>query len=240
VIGNLNVYWWQHVGAMVVVAAGRLDATSYNSLRDTLAKVAAEAPRAVLVDLNEMRVCDRNALALFPAVGAEIAIWPGIPLLLVTANEANHRMLLDYRMRRYLPVHRSIEAATDGIATPPPRRVARVDLPNGVISSGLAHEFVTEWCERWQVTAELTVSAARVATALVGNTMKHTYGPPTIRIELRRGVMSVAVYDGDPEQPHLIGPGTGTENGLTMIDHLCRAWGSARTPSGGKVVWATL
>jgi hypothetical protein len=65
-----------------------------------------------------------------------------------------------------------------------------------------------------------------------------------MRIELRRGMLTVAVYDADPQLAHPIEPGTdpftGTEHGLTMIGRLCRTWGNTSTQSGGKVVWAVL
>lgn len=243
-IGELSVYWWRHVGATVVVAEGTLDSVSYGRLRVAVVKAAAEVPRAVIVDLDRAGVAHPTALALFPAVASEIAMWPGIPLLIAVANEANHRVLVDYRMRRYLPVHRSIEAAVDGIADPPPRRVARTELPNGAASFPRAREFVTEWCERWQVTAGRASDALQVGLELVDNTIKHTYGPPTIRVELRRGLLTVAVYDDDPEPVHLNEPDTnqttGVEHGLTAVARLSRAWGSTGTQSGGKVVWAVL
>jgi len=244
VIGELSVYWWRHAGATVVVAEGALDPVSYGDLRVAVVKAAAELPRAVIVDLDRTGVAHPTALALFPAVASEIAVWPGVPLLIAVANEANHRILADYRMRQYLPVHRSIEEAMDCIADPPPRRVARTELPNGAASFDRAREFVTEWCGRWQVTTERTTDVLRVALELVDNTIKHTYGPPTVRVELRRGMLTIAVYDGDPEPVHLIEPGTdpvtGVEHGLTAIARLSRAWGSTGTQSGGKVVWAVL
>ncbi|MGH3881655.1 MAG: ATP-binding protein [Actinophytocola sp.] len=238
------MYWWRHVGATVVVAEGTLDSAGYAKLRVAMVKAAAEVPRAVIVDLDRTGVAHPTALALFPAVASEIAVWPGIPLVIAVANEANHRSLVDYRMRRYLPVHRSIEAAVDGIADPPPRRVARTELPNGAASFPLARGFVTDWCQQWQVAAERAADVLQVAMELVDNTIKHTYGPPTVRVELRRGLLTVAVYDGDPEPVHLIEPGTnpvtGVEHGLSAVVRLSRAWGSTGTQSGGKVVWAVL
>jgi anti-anti-sigma regulatory factor len=240
---ELSVYWWHHVGAVVVVAEGVLDAASYRRLRDAVVKAAADAPRAVIVDVGRLGVHDTAALALFPAVLADIALWPGVPLILVAANHANHRMLVKYRMPRFVPVHRSLEAAVAAIGDPLPRLVARADLPNGQVSHRMARDFVTEWCQRWQVAGARTADAARVVKELVDNTIKHTYGPPTIRVELRRDMLTVAVYDGDPSPAHLIEPDRvrpGAERGLTVVADLCRVWGSTPTQAGGKVVWAVL
>lgn len=240
---ELSVYWWRHVGAVVVVAEGVLDAASYGRLRDAVVKAAADAPRAVIVDVDRLGAHDASALALFPAVMADIALWPGVPLLIIAANGANHRMLVKYRMSRYVPVHRSLEDAMAAIADPPPRRVARAELPNGRLSNRMAHDFVSEWCRRWEVTGDRTADAVQVVKELVDNTMKHTFGPPTIRVELRRDILTVAVYDDDPAPPRPIEPDPAlpdAEHGLAVIADLCRVWGSTPTQSGGKVVWVVL
>lgn len=241
---ELSVYWWHHVGALAIFAEGTLGAGSYGRLRDALLKAAADTPSAVIVDLDRMGVTSPVALALFPSVAAKIAEWPGIPLILVVADEAKLRMLAEYRMRRYVPVHHSLEEAVSAIGDPPPRRVSRVDLPYGSACLEEARDVVTEWCERWQVPERRAADALQVATALVDNTIKHTRGAPSIRVELRRGMLTVAVYDGDPRPARRIEPGTdpatGIEHGLAMVDNLSRTWGNAPTYSGGKVVWAVL
>jgi hypothetical protein len=241
VTDELSAFWWHHAGASVVVAEGTLDAASYAKLRDTLLKAAADAPCAVLVDLDRMGVHSPVALALFPSVAAKIAAWPGIPLILVVADEAKHRVLAAYRMRRYIPVHRSLEEAVIAIGDPPPRRVARLDLPYGPAGFALAHDFVTEWCERWQVSEGRTADALRIATALVDNTIRHTREAPSIRVELRRGMFTVAVYDGDPRPARpRTDPATGAEHGLAVVEDLCRTWGNTPTYAGGKAVWVVL
>jgi hypothetical protein len=240
----LIVYRWHHVGALVVAVEGTLDASSYGMLRDALLKAAADAPTAVIVDLERMGVPSPVALALFPAVAAKIAVWPGIPLILAVADDAKRRMLAEYRMRRYVPVHGTVEEAVTAIAEPPPRRVARVELPHGSACLPLMRDFVTEWCERWQVPEWRAADALRIATVLVGNTIKHTQGAPTIRIEMRRGMFTVAVYDGSQRLARQLEPdtdlATGAEHGLTMVAQLCRSWGNSRTHAGGKVVWVVL
>lgn len=241
---ELIVYRWHDVGALVVAVEGTLDAASYGGLRDALLKAAADAPSAVIVDMERLDVGSPVALALFPSVASKIAAWPGIPLILAVADDAKRRMLAEYRMRRYVPVHRNVEDAVTAIGDPPPRRVARADLPYGSGCLASTRAFVTEWCERWQVPDWRAADALRIATALVDNTVKYTQGASAIRIELRRGMLTVAVYDGNPRPARQIEPGTdpatGTEHGLATITHLCRTWGNAPTYSGGKVVWVVL
>ncbi len=239
---ELSAYWWHHHGTVVVVAQGLLDAVTYARLREAMVKAAAEEPRAVIVDVDGLRVHSVAALALFPAVGAEIARWPGLPLLLVAAGEASHGMLDAYRMPRFLPVYRDVDAAVDAVGEPPPRQVGRLALPNGRGCVRMARAFIRECCARWDITGDRAIDAVWVTNELVENTIKHTYGPPTVRVELRRGLLTVAVYDDDPSLPWLPEPppGAPAQHGLAVVSRLCRTWNSTPTPSGGKVVWAAL
>jgi hypothetical protein len=237
---GFGVYWWHHHGAAVVVPEGVLDAVSYGRLRTALMKAAADDPRAVIVDVDALKV-DRSAvLALFPAVGNEISTWPGLPLLLVASEEASLRMLAEFRMARFLPVHPDVDAAVAAIGRPPPRQVARIALPNGAVSLRLARAFVRRCCYRWRIYDDRTIDAIWVANELVENTVKHTFGPANLRVELRRNMLTIAVYDDDPTPPWLIEQEGEIVHGLGVVARLSRSWNTSPTPTGGKVVWAVL
>jgi len=231
-------------GVAVVEPHGVLDAISYAILRETLVKVATDEPRAVIVDLAGLHVPDRSALALFFSVSDQIAQWPGVSLLLV-ADAPEHRTLLDrYRMSRYVPVYPSVPAAAAAIDDPPPRRIARRTLPNSLASARLARLFVLAMCAEWDVTAR-SADAVTVVNEMVENTLLHTYCAPSVRLELRRGLLTVAVYDDDPTEARLVDPtppGSAIlrRRGLVLVSSLSRAWGCTPTPVGGKVVWAVL
>ncbi len=237
---GFGVYWWHHHGAVVVVPEGVLDAVTYGRLRATLVKVAVDDPRAVIVDVDRLRVNRPGALALFPAVGNELMMWPGLPLLLVASEKSSRRTLAGYHMRRYLPVHDSVDAAVAAIGEPPPRRIARIALPNGNACLGLARAFTRQCCHRWELFDDRTIDAVWVANELVENTVKHTYGAADLRVELRNDMLTVAAYDEDPAMPWLIGSDKGVVHGLSVVERLSRVWGSSPTPDGGKVVWAVL
>jgi hypothetical protein len=238
---GFGVYWWHHLGAVVVVPEGQLDAVSYGRLRSAMMKVAVDEPRAVIVDVDGLSVDRTSALALFPAVGTELSTWPGLPLLLVASEETSMRMLAEYRMPRFLPVLHSIDAAVAAIGSPPPRQVARIALPNGYACLRLARAFVRRCCYRWRLFDDRTVDAIWIANELLENTVKHTFGAANLRVELRNDRLTVAVYDDDPMLPWLIeDAGDGVVHGLSVVEHLSRVWGSSPTPGGGKVVWAVL
>jgi hypothetical protein len=101
--------------------------------------------------MDRLEVVGLVALALFPSVAAKIATWPGIPLILVVADRTLFRMMAEYRMRRYVPVLGSLDDAVSAIGDPPPRKVARIELPYGSACFALARTFVAVWCERWHL-----------------------------------------------------------------------------------------
>ena len=232
------MYWWHHHGAVVVVPQGLLDGDSYRKLRTTLFMLAAEEPRAVLVDVDGLRVVRPVVLALFPAVRNHLATWPGVPLLLVATRPEIREQLADYYMARYLPVHTELGAAVAGIGEPPARELARIVLPAGAATLEAARTFVGSHCDRWQVPDDRANDAILVAGELVENAIHHAHSTPALRVELRAGTLTVAVYDGEPDAPRLADP-AGAQ-GLTAVDRLCRTWGSTATSDGGKVVWAAL
>lgn len=235
---EFSVYWWHHHGAVVVVPQGLLDARSYGRLRTTLVKVAADEPRAVLVDVDKMRVPSPVALALFPAVRTELATWPGLPLLLVATQTEIRRVLAAYHMARYLPVHTGLDAAVAAIVDPASREVARLALPVGTAGLAPARAFVRAHCRRWHVTGDRATDAILVVNELVENAIRHAHSAPALRVEFRTNMLTIAVYDGDPDRPRLL-ESVGV-HGLTTVSRLCRSWGSTVTPTGGKVVWAAL
>jgi hypothetical protein len=241
VTATFSVFWYHHGGAVVVVAEGLLDAVSYSRLRTAMVKAAADEPRAVIVDVDRLQVDSQAALALFPAVATELATWPGLPLLLVATGEAARLMLADYRMPRLVPVYDDLDAAVDAIGDTPPRQIARLALPNGHVGPRLARAFVRRCCYRWRIYDDRALDAIWLANELVENTMKHTYSAATVRLELRRGLLTVAVYDDDPAEPWLAERApVRVVHGLTVVARLCRTWGTTPTPTGGKVVWAVL
>lgn len=235
----LRVDYRDLVGASVLEPHGVLDVASYRGLRDTLVKAAIDEPRAVIVDVDELAMPDRAALALFSSVSAQIAEWPGVPLLLAATGDAQLAMLAGVRLARFVPVYQSVMAAVAAIDDPPPRRIARRRLPNSLSSSALARRFVLDVCSDWML-AKRVEEATVIASELVENTLLHTYCAPSLRLELRRGLLTVAVYDDDPAPAHLVEPDADRHRGLVLVAQLARAWGSSPTFQGGKVVWAVL
>jgi anti-anti-sigma regulatory factor len=238
---GLSVEEHDLAGACVLEPRGLLDVPACGALRESLVRTGADEPSAVIVDLGGLEIPDDAALSLFRSAGDQLAQWPGVPLLLV-AGRAEHRRMLDrYEVCTELPVHPSVPAAAAALGRPPPRRVARLTLPNSMTGARLARAFVERTCVRWERTGD-ALDAVTVVNELVENTLLHTYSAPSVRLELRRGLLTVAVYDDDPAPPRMGGPtpAIADRRGLLLVDRLVAVWGCSPTRSGGKAVWAVL
>jgi anti-anti-sigma factor len=226
--------------AVVVTPTGRLDVVSYRQLRDHLIMLSTDIPRAIIVDLTGLDIESDATLAIFPAVHTRLEQWPGVSLLVVTGSEPVRRGLGRTNTARFLPVHETVSDAVAAIDEPPPRRVTHAQLPSSLASPRLAREFTRLTCAEWGLHS-LIDDALLLAGELVTNAVIHTGSCPVVRLELRRAVFSVAVYDDMPGEVSMRDPGgVGDVHGLLLVAQIAAAWGSAPTSSGGKVVWATL
>lgn len=228
-------------GATVVTPTGRLDLTTCHLLRDHLLKVATDGPRAVIVDLRDLTIESPSPLAVFVGVHARLAEWPDVPLLLVPGSPQVAETLARGRIGRFVTVRPGVRAAVDAIGDPPPRRVTVTRLTNRPTSPHVARELTRHTCAEWDV-REISEDAVLVTSELVANAVVHTTCDPRLRLELRSGVFSVAVYDDDPGEVVVRDPGLGLADvhGLLLVAQIAAAWGCSPTPDGGKVVWATL
>jgi anti-anti-sigma regulatory factor len=238
---SLTLHQWRLDDAVVVTPQGLLDVATYRQLRDHLATVGSDDPRAVIVDLSELHVESGSALSVFTTAHTQLSHWPGVPLVLADGNEHNRRLLAESHAARSVPVRDSVRDAVAAIGEPPPRLVDRIELVNSPTSPRVARFFVRERCDRWGVSAAVTTDAALVVNELVSNVVRHTSAPPRVRIELRRGTLSVAVSDDRPGEVVIPDPGGDLRglHGLLLVAQAASAWGCRPTSDGGKVVWAT-
>jgi hypothetical protein len=226
---------------VIAVPHGTLDASTYRQLRDHLTKLGTDHPRAVVVDLDGLDIATGGPLAIFTTVHLRLMQWPGVPLLLAGGNDRSRKLLAASAIGRFVPVHDTIAGAVDSVDDPPPRKTHRTVLPSSMKSPRIARELVRRTCVEWGMNG-LVDDAVLIANELVSNAVVHTPSEPGIRIELRRDLFSVAVYDGVPGEVYLLEPDSGgyTVHGLLLVAQLATAWGCAPTSAGGKVVWATI
>ncbi|OXM61187.1 ATP-binding protein [Amycolatopsis vastitatis] len=224
----------------VVTATGALTLATYPRLRDGVLKFATDAPGCLIADIRGLDVEDAKLLSVFSTIAMRISDWPGVSFSLVS-DRADHRAgLKEQVIDRFVAVHPDVAAAEEARDRAPRRRAVRQLAPSP-LASGVARRFVGEVCAEWAVPGYVE-DAQLVVTELVENAVRHTGSSPRLRLELRRGVFSVAVSDDDPRPAVLLErlgvaePGLG----LRLVAQTARTWGCSRSWGGGKVVWAVL
>ncbi|WP_410590074.1 ATP-binding protein [Amycolatopsis sp. lyj-23] len=225
--------------ATVVRVTGELNLGSYPTLRDSLLKIATDAPEGLVADISDLVIGDTSLVSVFSLIAMRVGDWPGIPFTVVAGD--GHRTLLSrHVVDRYLPVRADLAAATAALDHPVRRRCERV-FPCAEGTSARIREFVTAKLAEWDV-PELAEDARLIATELAENVLRHTASEPKLRLDLRGGVCTVAVADQDTRPAMLLErlspfePGMG----LKLVAQIARTWGCSRSWAGGKVVWAVL
>jgi len=225
-------------GCTLVRPSGPLNAVTYGHLRDVVLECATAMPAAVIVDVDTLAVRSPVSLRAFSVVWARTMKWPGVPILLVAGKPKNRALLAESRVARYVPVHPDLRSAKRSLMPVKPRLRVTLPLAWDSRSPRRASRFVTQTCASWGIGHEATADAAAVVTELVENSLVHTHSAPLLRLELHRGVLTVAVSDGDPAPVVL--RDCSEARGLNRVAYFAQAWGCMPTSDGGKVVWAVL
>ncbi|GGP77132.1 hypothetical protein [Saccharothrix coeruleofusca] len=227
---------------VVVRPEGRLDLTTYRTLRDGLLKCAVTGPSAVVVRLGEdFEFATPAVMSVFSTVWMRVSEWPGVRIMLVGESDTHRHALASGGAGRFVPHFASLEEALAVVEDPPHRRRDEVELPESPASALMARQFVRATCERWEV-HELADDAVLVATELVDNALRHARSAPNLRMELRGYRLVIAVRDGSNSPPTArvaAGPEAGVR-GIQLVEAVSRFWGYSPWPGGGKVVWAVL
>lgn len=226
---------------LVATPQGTLDPLSYRDFRDTMIKFAVDQPRVVIVAIDRLELPAPSALTAFSSAAMQVSDWPGVPIVIV-AGRADHRAVLDRtKVSRFVAVFPDVAAAVAAARQPPRCRRAILDLGDGLFGARRARLFVRTVCQRWQV-GDLLADAEQIATELVENALLHTASAPQLRLELRGGLLTVAVSDDSADEAVLREPDRTANRGvgLRIVADRAKAWGCTPSLNGGKVVWAVL
>jgi anti-anti-sigma regulatory factor len=227
-------------GCTLVRPVGVLDVSTYPVMRDTLLKCMVDEPDAVIVDLGPLVIPSTAVLSVFSVVALRTGHWPGVPIMLV-ARQASHRETLRHSaVSRWVPCFEDLDAAFGAVGEPPLRRRVLVGLAGHRSSAREARRHVREIGGDWGLTevGDVLADAELIATELVENTVRHTVSDLVLRLELRNGLLTVAVADDDPREAVLLGRTRAT--GLVMVAGMAEVWGCTPAMNGGKIVWAVL
>lgn len=223
-------------GISIVRPQGRLDLSSYATLRDGLLKLAADEPAAIVVRLDsDFSVSTRTMFAVFTTVWMKVSEWPGVPIVLVPESARHAHELKLSGVTRFVPAYATLRSAVASVDHPPRRRRDTIDLPGSPAAPLAARTFVRRTCERWQV-PWIVDDAILVASELTENAVRHARSVSVLRLELRPSVLVIAVRDTDPRPPMRARHG----HGVDIVEQVSRTWGWSPSFDGGKVVWAVL
>ncbi|MFM9373798.1 SpoIIE family protein phosphatase [Streptomyces sp. Da 82-17] len=118
-------------------------------------------------------------------------------------------------------------------------RGAALELLGGVEAAPRARAFASGVLASWRFPTELHDLGVLAASELVANSLQH--GTPPMRLRLRRTDrrLIVEVTDGDDHLPRRrrAEPADEAGRGIAIVATIASAWGSRRTPGGGKAVW---
>jgi serine phosphatase RsbU (regulator of sigma subunit)/anti-sigma regulatory factor (Ser/Thr protein kinase) len=116
---------------------------------------------------------------------------------------------------------------------------AALDLLGGVEAAPRARAFASGVLVSWRFPKDLHDLGVLAASELVANSLQHGTPPMCLRLRRTDRRLIVEVTDGDGHLPRRRRAEPGDENGrgISIVATIASAWGSRRTPGGGKAVW---
>lgn len=223
----------------LVTVSGGLHLGSYRHLRDGLLSVAADGPEAVIAGIDDLDFGAVAPLGVFGLVARRIETWPGIPLALAGAP-GRARALREQGIHRQVAIGEDVPKAERALSWSSRQR-AEVVLPRSLKASAVARAAVREACAQWEI-PQFIYDGVLVAGELATNAIQHTKSAAVLRLDLRRGRLTIAVLDDDPSPAVLLPPPRPGASGLGLhiVASSAHAWGCSLRWSRGKVVWAVL
>ncbi|MCR6485120.1 ATP-binding protein [Amycolatopsis sp. OK19-0408] len=238
--GALDLDVAQQPDYTLVTVTGGLHLGSYRQLRDGLLEIAADEPEAVIAGIGGLDLGDVAPVGVFGLVARRLGTWPGIPLALAAGAGDQAQALREHGVHRQVAIGENVRSAERALLRPSRQRT-EVVLPRSLDASAVARAAVREACTRWEV-PQFVYDGILVAGELAANVVQHTTSAATLRLDLRRGRLTIAVLDDDP-RPAVLLPRTrptAAGLGLHIVARSADTWGSSPRWSGGKVVWAVV
>lgn len=227
-----------------VALYGTLDTGSVVRMMVTLRDCLADAPAALIVDMQHVTVAGEAALRPMLALVAEARTWPAARVAICCATPAVSAMITAVGLEEGPDMYPDVTSASQAAhrMPVPPRDV--LTLSPAPEAPSMSRQFTQETCARWGIGRVATL-AELVASELVTNAVMHARTPMTVTLRLADNRLHVAVRDGDPrpmQRPTPGGSGGPQDEhgrGLLLLDAMADSWGCNPT-ADGKVVWASI
>ncbi|GAB2586393.1 hypothetical protein Aab01nite_51630 [Paractinoplanes abujensis] len=230
-------------GITTVRLGGELSVATVPEVGTAIAKVAAECPAAVIVDLAGLRHEADALLGVFATMTHDAQLHWGVPVLLCGAAPGVRDGLGAFRT--YVALYEDSSQAALAVNANVPRWVRRHLLPEPA-SAAAARNVTGEACLTWGL-PHLRGPARLIANELAANAIVHAACEFDLTVVHTGRYLRVGVQDavaamprppgGPPVTSTLMRPGSG--RGLRIVGAAATHWGATPVP-GGKVVWALI
>lgn len=221
----------------VLRLTGTLDAVTGDAFQRAVRSSLAAEPSRLLLDVSGLRIGDRFGLSALSEVVCQAAEWPRVPIVLCGAEPETATAVAAQPECAGLGFANDVRSAladADADRQPPRVRARLHPVPDACRQ---VRQLVTQACEAWH-RADLSATAALIASELVGNVVRHAHTTMEFSLGLRDGRLSMSVRDGSRHMPVPAGPRGRSVGGrgLRLVRDLTEAWG-ALPVNNGKVVW---
>ncbi|MGW0522940.1 hypothetical protein [Crossiella sp. NPDC003009] len=190
--GFLDVEVRDEARVRVVGLAGELDRIACYEVRQLLLGLAVERPKAIIVELGEVKVTSPALLVVFDVVAAEVADWPGVPVLLAITSPSVRLIFAAVRLPERVLACQSVAEAMAALDTGPRGRRLRLPVPASPSGELLARAAAEQICQSWRLPG-LTEVLPPVAADLVAHTAAERGECVTLQFwtDVQRMVVSV-------------------------------------------------
>ncbi|WP_328331815.1 hypothetical protein OHA70_12410 [Kribbella sp. NBC_00382] len=216
---------------------GVLSFATVPRVRAALQKCLAEQPVCVVVDLQLVAVQHLAALNVFATAARQATVWSGTQVILIASPAQDSRLKPRLRtLGRFVRICPTMNHAMAAAQRRPIRLLSVRALAGHPAAAATARRHVREICERWEC-PELVEDAVLVADELASHVVMSTGMDSILKMELRRGLLTVSVTAGRTGRGPQ--PAFGA-SAFQMVSTLAAAWGSTPAQNGTTVTWVVL
>jgi anti-anti-sigma factor len=101
---------------IIVRLEGQLDLTNYVQLSASIVKFAGQKPRALIIDVSDVKTSDSSPCALFTDVQSRLSHLPALRVALVCVKDRAVEAIQRMSLSRDVAIFPTIEAAVRAVA----------------------------------------------------------------------------------------------------------------------------
>ncbi|WIM93128.1 hypothetical protein ACTOB_005095 [Actinoplanes oblitus] len=226
-------------GVVTVRFQGVLNQSTAPGVHNTLSKLAAECPAAIVVDMSALDQVDKACFSVFATATFKAEQDWGVPLLLYAARPEVSRVIGTYRNFVALYEDRSLALAAVRAHVPRWVRERLAPYPDSVRT---ARGLIGDACLRWDL-PHVRDAARLIVSELASNAVQHTGADFDVTAAYTGRYLRIAVQDRSSARPRRM-TGPAAEHlepgwGLRVVEAASTHWGYLSVPTG-KIVWSLL